>query len=135
MQKTYIQNKDGEPLMPTMRCGAVAICNPKKIERVDEIFKRVCISRGRYQMTKGVRSEKTLPGGDIFGYSVWDKVRLPDNNIGFIKGRRLRGTFVVSDIEGKSVQEIDCKRLDIIKYARGEVSIPHTTKVMCTLET
>ena len=23
MQKTYIQNKDGEPLMPTTRCGAV----------------------------------------------------------------------------------------------------------------
>ena len=23
MQKTYIQNKEGEPLMPTTRCGAV----------------------------------------------------------------------------------------------------------------
>jgi len=115
---------------------AVAICSPKKIERINTMFKRVCISRGRYQQTKGIRSEKKLPSGKVFGFSIWDKVELPDKRIGFIKGRRIRGDFEICDINGKKFEKsFKYSNLNIIQYARGGVSIPHTTKVMCTLET
>lgn len=39
---------------------AVAICNPQKVKRIDKIFKRVCVTQRRYQMTKGIRSEKNF---------------------------------------------------------------------------
>lgn len=81
---------------------AIAICNPDKIERTDNFFKRVCIPRGRYQLTKGKRSEKRLPKGELFGFNQWDKV-LIDGQIGFIKGRRNRGDFDVCDIEGNPI--------------------------------
>ena len=55
--------------------------------------------RKRYQMTKGMRSEIKLPAGQVFGFNQWDKIRLPDNRIGFIKGRRMRGYFEMCDID------------------------------------
>ena len=123
--------------LPKSHCfDAVAICDPKKIERIDNIFKRVCIPLGRYQQTKGIRSEKKLPGGKVFGYSIWDKVRLPDKRIGFIKGRRLRGDFEICDLDGNKFEKsVRYSNLEIIQYARGEVSIPLHTKVCSTLET
>lgn len=114
---------------------AIAICNPDKIKPVRHYYKKRCAPRGRYQQTKGKRSEKKLPSGNVFGYSVGDKVQLPNKQIGFVKGRRLRGTFVISNIEGKPIKELNYKKLNLIKYARGEVAIPHTAKAVCTLAT
>ena len=115
---------------------AIAICNPERIEPLESIIKRVCVAKGRYKQTKGVRSEKKLPSGKVFGFSIWDKVKLPDKRIGFVKGRRLRGDFEICDIDNKKFEKsFKYSDLDIIKYARGEVSIHHTTKVVCTLET
>ena len=89
--------------LPKSHCfDAIAICNPKKIERTESIFKRVCISRGRYQLTKGIRSEQKLPKGKLFGYKQWDKVKI-GNQIGFIKGIRSSGFFDVCDIDGNSI--------------------------------
>jgi hypothetical protein len=89
--------------LPKSHCfDAVAICNPKKVERINKMFKRVCISRGRYQQTKGVRSEKKLPNGKLFGFKQWDKVKI-DNQIGFIKGRRSSGFFDICDIDGNNI--------------------------------
>ena len=123
--------------LPKSHCfDAIAICNPKKIEPLETIIKRVCISRGRYQQTKGIRSEKKLPSGKVFGFSVWDKIELPDKRIGFIKGRRLRGDFEICDIDNNKFEKsFKYSDLNIIQYARGEVSIPHTVKTVCTLET
>jgi len=81
---------------------AIAITNPKKINRTTHLYKRICTPRGRYQQTKGIRSEKTLPRGKVFGFSQWDKVKL-NNQIGFIKGRRTSGYFDVCDIDGNSL--------------------------------
>lgn len=89
--------------LPKSHCfDAIAICNPKKIESLETIIKRVCIPRGRYRQTKGVRSETKLPPGKVFGFRQWDKVKV-DNEIGFIKGRRRSGFFDVCDIGGKSI--------------------------------
>ncbi len=81
---------------------AIAICNPQKIERTETIFKRVCIPRGRYQLSKGIRSEQKLPNGKLFGFKQWDKVMVNDQ-IGFVKGRRTSGFFDICDIDGNNI--------------------------------
>ena len=100
----YITKRNRQRLnLPKSHCfDAVSICNPKNIERIDKIFKRVCIPRGRYQQTKGVRSEQKLPKGKLFGFKQWDKV-FYHNQIGFIKGKRSSGYFDVCDIDGNSI--------------------------------
>ncbi len=81
---------------------AIAIANPRKIERVDKIFKRVCVTQRRYQMTKGIRSERKLPEGKVFGFRQWDKVKI-GSQVGFIKGRRSSGHFDVCGIDGNNI--------------------------------
>lgn len=81
---------------------AVAICQPRKVERITHIFKRVCVTQRRYQLSKGVRSEKKLPAGKIFGFLQWDKVKIC-NRVGFVKGRRNSGFFDICDISGESI--------------------------------
>ena len=89
--------------LPKSHCfDAVAISNPNKIEHIDRIFKRVCVTQKRYQMTKGVRSEKKLPSGELFGFKQWDKVKI-GNQVGFIKGKRSSGFFDVCDIDGNNI--------------------------------
>jgi len=89
--------------LPKSHCfDAVAIANPKKIEHIDKMFKRVCITQKRYQMTKGVRSEKRLPKGKLFSFMQWDKVKI-GKQIGFIKGKRSSGYFDVCDIDRNNI--------------------------------
>ena len=45
------------------------------------------------------RSEKKIPTGKLFGFRKFDKVKTPEG-IGFIKGKRSSGAFVISDIFG-----------------------------------
>ena len=110
---------------------AVAICSPKKIERINTMFKRVCISRGRYQQTKGIRSEKKLPKGELFGFRQWDKVKIK-HHMGFIKGRRSSGFFDVCDIDGNNISH-SIKYTNLQRLCGNnimEVSVsPPTTKV------
>lgn len=102
---------------------AIAICNPKDINKPTGYFKRVCVARGRYQQTKGIRSEIRLPKGKLFGFSQWDKVKLPDKTIAFIKGKRSSGYFDVCDIDGKSIfHSMSHTKLNLIKNTRGEVT-------------
>ena len=97
--------------LPKSHCfDAVAIANPKKIEHIDRMFKKVCVTQKRYQMTKGARSEKKLPSGEMFGFRQWDKVKI-DNKIGFIKGKRSSGFFDVCDIDGNNISHS-------VKYAK-----------------
>lgn len=89
--------------LPKSHCfDAVAISNPNKIEHIDRIYRRVCVTQKRYQMTKGVRSEKRLPAGELFGFKQWDKVKI-GNQIGFVKGKRSSGFFDVCDIDGNNI--------------------------------
>jgi len=123
--------------LPKSHCfDAVAICNPKKIERINKIFQRVCITQRRYQMTKGIRSEKKLPSGKVFGFNQWDKVRLQDEQVGFIKGRRTRGNFDICDINKKNINHsINYTKLQ--KLSSNNVmevqAIPPTAKAVGTL--
>ena len=119
--------------LPKSHCfDAVAICNPKKIERLTHIFKRKCITQRRYQMTKGIRSEKKLPKGELFGFRQWDKVKI-NNRVGFIKGKRSSGFFDVCDIDGNNISH-SIKYTNLQRLCGNnimEVSVsPPTTKVM-----
>lgn len=100
----YITKRNRQRLnLPKSHCfDAVAIANPKKIEHIDRMFKRVCVTQKRYQMTKGVRSEKSLPKGELFGFKQWDKVKI-GKQIGFVKGKRSSGFFDVCDIDGNNI--------------------------------
>lgn len=75
---------------------------PIKILQNKVIYKR-CISKGRYQLTKGSRSEKKLPSGKICGFKTWDKV-IYDNVLVFIKGKMSTGYAILSDIFGNTLK-------------------------------
>ena len=119
--------------LPKSHCfDAIAITNPKKVERIDKIFRRVCITQRRYQMTKGVRSEKRLPKGELFGFNQWDKV-IYNNQIAFIKGRRTSGFFDICDIEGNSISHsvkyTNLKRLCSNNVMEANISPPTSKEV------
>jgi len=100
----YITKRNRQRLnLPKSHCfDAVSICNPTKIERLEKIFQRVCITQRRYQQSKGIRSERRLPTGELFGFRQWDKVKI-NNQIGFIKGKRSSGFFDVCNIYGNNI--------------------------------
>ena len=114
---------------------AIAICNPREIEPTDGYHQFVCRSHGRYQLTKGVRSEKYLPTKPIFGFDVGDRVLCTKNKgkqIGFIKGRMSTGYFVISDIVNKTI--VPCtshKFLRLIEFKDTIQSqfIPHQSEI------
>ena len=53
-------------------------------------------------LTKGVRGERNLPAGKVLGFKRYDKVEYL-GKICFIKGRRSSGSFVLMDIDNKSI--------------------------------
>ena len=67
----------------------------------DVIYKR-CVSKGDYQQTKGIRSEKRIPTGKLFGFRKFDKVKYLGKEY-FIKGRRSSGYFVLMGINNIAV--------------------------------
>ena len=80
---------------------AIAICCDKGeiVSFLNNLLIKKCVSNGDYQQTKGVRSEKKIPTGKLFGFRKFDKIKTPEG-IGFIKGKRSSGAFVISDILG-----------------------------------
>lgn len=74
----------------------------KPVFATRDVFYKRCISKGSYQRTKGVRSEKSIPKGKIFGFKRFDKVKYNDV-VCFIKGRRSVGYAVLSDINNKTI--------------------------------
>ena len=67
----------------------------------DVIYKR-CVSKGDYQQTKGIRSEKKIPTGKLFGFRKFDKVRYLGKEY-FIQGRRSTGYFALMGIDNKGI--------------------------------
>lgn len=121
------QNRLRLGLSKTHYNDAISICNPNNIIEPKIILKRVCVPRGRYQLTKGVRSERKLPNGKVFGFSQFDKVKLPDNSIGFIKGRRRSGFFDVCNINGNSISH-SIKHTKLVKLNSNYGIIENYTK-------
>lgn len=117
--------------LPKSHCfDAIAITNPKKIERLNYHYKIRCRPHGRYKLTQGVRSEQYLPTKRVYGYDVGDKVLCTKNGkqIGYIKGKMAKGYFMLGDIDSKTTFKCTShKFLELIEYGKTLQSqfIPH----------
>lgn len=69
---------------------------------LDVIYRKRRISVQDRILTKGVRDEKKLPTGKVHGFKRYDKVKYL-GEIYFVKGRRVKGGFVLMDINNKSI--------------------------------
>ena len=74
----------------------------KTFTQSDWLFKKKCVSRQNRRLCQGVRGEKKLPAGKIFGFRRFDKVRYL-KEICFIKGRRSKGAFTLMDIDNNTL--------------------------------
>lgn len=78
-------------------CSIFKEIRPKLL--TNNLLIKRCLSKGRYQQTWGIRSEKSYPKGKIFGFKTWDKVRYK-NQVWFIKGTMSTGYAILSNIFG-----------------------------------
>ena len=84
---------------------AVAIASQGKnvtLKNENVLFKK-CISKGDYQLRKGVRSEMVIPVGKIQGFRKFDKVKYKGEEC-FIKGRYSTGYAILMGIDNKKVE-------------------------------
>lgn len=70
--------------------------------KTNQIILKKCVSKGDYQQTKGVRSEKRIPTGKIHGFRKFDKVKYLGKTY-FIKGRMSSGFVVLMDIDNQKI--------------------------------
>ena len=73
-----------------------------KFKELNVIYRKRRVSIQDRVLTKGVRGEQKLPTGKIFGFKKFDKVEYLGETC-FIKGRRSSGSFVLMDIDNKSI--------------------------------
>ena len=73
-----------------------------EFEELDVLYRKRCVSKQDRQLCKGVRGEKKIPTGKVFGFKKFDKVRYLGKEC-FIKGRRSSGAFVLMDIDNNSI--------------------------------
>lgn len=71
-------------------------------EQSNWLFKKRRVAKQNRQLCKGVRGEKRIPTGKVFGFRRFDKVKYL-KEICFIKGRRSRGDFVLMDINNNAI--------------------------------
>ena len=60
------------------------------------------VSKGDYQLFKGIRSEQKIPSNKIHGFNKFDKVNYFGKDY-FIKGRMSTGFAILMDIEGNKI--------------------------------
>ena len=73
-----------------------------EFEQSDIILYKRRVSKGDYQLTKGIRGEQKLPTGKICGFRKFDKVEYLGNKY-FIKGRMSSGFAILMDVFGNEV--------------------------------
>lgn len=91
--------------------AAAICCDEKQVLKPSAtvIIKRH-VSSGDYQKTKGIRSEKQIPVGKLYGLRKYDRVKT-EKGIGFIKGKRSSGYFALEDIHSKTLtSSVNIKR-------------------------
>jgi len=78
---------------------AVAICceEGEIVDFSPIIYFKKHVSKGDYQQTKGIRSEKIIPTGKLFGLRKFDYIQTAKGT-GFVKGKRSDGRFAICDI-------------------------------------
>jgi 5-methylcytosine-specific restriction endonuclease McrA len=61
------------------------------------VYYKKHVSKGDYQQTSGIRSEKKIPTGKLFGLCKFDLIKT-EKGTGFVKGKRSTGYFVIMDV-------------------------------------
>ena len=84
--------------------AAVIASRGNLIELNEKPFVRRYVSKGDYQQTKGIRSERKIPTGKLFGLRKFDLIKT-SKGVGFVKGKRSTGYFAISDIFGNKVSD------------------------------
>ena len=74
----------------------------KEFKQLDWLFKKKRIAKQNRRLCKGIRGEKRLPVGKIFGFKRFDKVRYL-KEICFIKSRRNSGAFTLMDVDNNTI--------------------------------
>ena len=74
----------------------------KKFKQLNWLFKKRRVPKQNRQLCKGIRGERKLPTGKVFGFRRFDKVRYL-KEICFIKGRRSKGAFTLMDIDNNTI--------------------------------
>lgn len=73
-----------------------------EFKELEMIFYKNRVSKGDYQLTKGIRGEQKLPTGKICGFRKFDKVEYLGNKY-FIKGRMSSGFAILMSIFSEKV--------------------------------
>ena len=73
-----------------------------EIKQLDVIFYKRRVSKGDYQLCKGIRGEIKIPTGKICGFRKFDKVKYLGNEY-FIKGRASSGFAVLMNVFGNKI--------------------------------
>ena len=74
----------------------------KTFKQLNWLFKKRRVAKQSRQLCKGIRGEKQIPTGKVFEFRRFDKVKYL-KEICFIKGRRIRGDFVLMDIDNNAI--------------------------------
>ena len=95
------------------------------------IYYKKSVSCGDYQQTKGIRSEKKIPTGKIFGFRKFDMVSYKCNYY-FIKGRMSDGYAILMDIFGNKQSFMNPKmpKFDKMKRISARKSVIVCQKCM-----
>ena len=80
-----------------------------EFKELEVIFYKNRVSKGDYQLTKGIRGEQKLPTGKIYGFRKFDKVEYLGEKY-FIKGRMSSGFATLMDILGNKIDFSDMLR-------------------------
>ena len=73
-----------------------------EFEQSEILYQKRCVQKQDRQLYKGIRGEKKIPTGKVFGFKKFDKVQYHGETC-FIKGRRTSGYFELMDIHGNSL--------------------------------
>jgi hypothetical protein len=93
----------------------VALNAPEKIVVPENELRIVVRSCGSRQLVNGPRGEhKIRLGREIKGYRQWDLVEWQGRRC-YVKGRRKKGSFLLSDLFGEKVTEASAKKLRLIR--------------------
>ena len=73
-----------------------------EFKELDVIYRKRRVSKQDRILTKGARDEKKLPTGKVHGFKRYDKVKYLGETY-FVKGRRVKGGFVLMNIDNNSI--------------------------------
>lgn len=94
---------------------AIACEDDQTVTLLDTVIYKKHVAKGDFQQTKGIRSEKIIPTGKVYGLRKFDLVKT-SKGIGFIKGKRSSGYFALMDILNNTITasvniKKECQRL------------------------